>query len=161
MIHLALATEKDLNTITKLAHMIWNDHYVDIVGQEQVDYMLKKMYDHNSLLEQLHQKKHVFYLIVNDQKAIGFISVSTENNNDYFLHKFYIDQQKANSGIGTTTLNLLIQQINPKTLTLTVNRQNFKSINFYFKNSFRIERVEDFNIGNGYQMNDFVMVRAF
>jgi RimJ/RimL family protein N-acetyltransferase len=161
MIHLALATEKDLNTITKLAHMIWNDHYVDIVGQEQVDYMLKKMYDHNSLLEQLHQKKHVFYLIVNDQKAIGFISVSTENNNDYFLHKFYIDQQKANSGIGTTTLNLLIQQINPKTLTLKVNRQNFKSINFYFKNSFRIERVEDFNIGNGYQMNDFVMVRAF
>jgi len=77
------------------------------------------------------------------------------------LHKFYIDQQKSNSGIGTNVLNLLIQQINSKSLTLTVNRQNFKSINFYFKNGFKIDRVEDFDIGDGYEMNDFVMVRKF
>ena len=62
MIHLKLALEKDLTTITKLAHVIWNDHYVPIVGQEQVDYMLHKMYDHQSLEEQLNQKKHIFYL---------------------------------------------------------------------------------------------------
>ncbi|MES2513367.1 MAG: GNAT family N-acetyltransferase [Bacteroidota bacterium] len=161
MIHLALATEKDLNTIAKLAHVIWNDHYVEIVGQEQVDYMLNKMYAHKSLLEQLHQKKHVFYVIEHDEKAIGFIAVSSENNKDYFLHKFYIDQQKSNTGIGTQVLNSLIQAIRPKSLTLTVNRQNFKSINFYFKNGFKIERVEDFDIGKGYQMNDFVMVRTF
>jgi RimJ/RimL family protein N-acetyltransferase len=77
------------------------------------------------------------------------------------LHKFYIDQQKSNAGIGTNVLNLLIQQINSKSLTLTVNRQNFKSINFYFKNGFKIDRVEDFDIGDGYEMNDFVMVRKF
>ncbi|MBK6985390.1 MAG: GNAT family N-acetyltransferase [Bacteroidetes bacterium] len=77
------------------------------------------------------------------------------------MHKFYIDQQKSNAGIGTEVLNLLIQQINPKSLMLTVNRQNFKSINFYFKNGFKIDRVEDFDIGDGYEMNDFVMVRMF
>ena len=43
-------------------------------------------------------------------------------------------------------------------LRLTVNRQNFKSINFYFKNGFKIDHVEDFDIGNGYVMNDFVML---
>ncbi len=161
MIHLKVAEEKDLSIISKLAKVIWNDHYVDIVGQPQVDYMLSKMYNHESLIEQLNQQKHVFYLIDKDNVDIGFLSVSSQNKNDCFLHKFYIDQQKSNAGIGTDTLNLLIQQINPKSLTLTVNRQNFKSINFYFKNGFKIDRVEDFDIGDGYEMNDFVMVRMF
>jgi ribosomal protein S18 acetylase RimI-like enzyme len=41
--------------------------------------------------------------------------------------------------------------------SLTVNRQNFKAINFYFKNGFVIDEVADFEIGNGFVMNDFVM----
>lgn len=159
MIQITIAHEKDLATIAQLAKVIWNDHYVGIIGQIQVDYMLAKIYNHQSLIEQLSQKHHVFYLIKNDEKVIGFLSVSSENNKDYFLHKFYIDQQISNSGIGTKVLQLLIETINPKSLTLTVNRQNFKSINFYFKNGFKIDRVEDFDIGDGYQMNDFVMVK--
>jgi ribosomal protein S18 acetylase RimI-like enzyme len=161
MINLTVAKEKDLDTIAKLAHLIWNDHYVNILGQEQVDYMLDKMYSLESLSDQLNQKKHVFYLIEKDNKVIGFISTNSENQTDFFIHKFYIDQQKSNSGTGTIVLNFLIDIIKPKSLTLTVNRQNFKSINFYFKNQFKIEKVEDFDIGNDYQMNDFVMVRRF
>jgi len=161
MLHLKVAEEKDLEIISNLANVIWNAHYVDIVGQQQVDYMLAKIYNHDSLLEQLVQKKHIFYIIQKDAKPIGFISISSENQKDYFLHKFYIDQQKSNTGIGTEILNVLIKKDRPKSLTLTVNRQNYKSINFYFKNHFKIDRVEDFDIGNGYQMNDFVMVREF
>jgi hypothetical protein len=44
-------------------------------------------------------------------------------------------------------------------LKLTVNRKNFKAINFYFKNGYIIESVEDFDIGESYLMNDFVMVK--
>lgn len=161
MINLTVAKEKDLNTIAKLAHIIWNDHYISIIGQEQVDYMLAKMYNPESLSEQLNEKKHLFFLVEKDNESIGFVSVSSTNEKDFFLHKFYINQQKSNSGIGTIILNSLIEIIKPKSLILTVNRQNFKSINFYFKNQFKIERVEDFDIGNGYQMNDFVMVRKF
>lgn len=161
MIHLSIAEEKDLTTISKLAKIIWNDHYVSIIGQQQVDYMLDKMYNHQSLVEQLTRKKHVFYLIQKDNETIGFISVSAENNTDYFLHKFYIHQQKSNLGIGSEALNLLVNLTNPKSLILTVNRKNIKSINFYFKNGFKIDRVEDFDIGDGYVMNDFVMVRVF
>lgn len=158
-IHLTIAKENDLKTIAQLAHLIWNDHYVNIVGQEQVDYMLDKMYNLESLKEQLNEKKHTFYLIESDANVLGFISVSSVNQQDYFIHKFYINQQKSNLGIGSEVLNLLIQKITPKSLFLTVNRQNFKSINFYFKNHFKIDRVEDFDIGNNYKMNDFIMIR--
>jgi ribosomal protein S18 acetylase RimI-like enzyme len=51
--------------------------------------------------------------------------------------------------------------LQPKSITLSVNRQNFKSINFYFKNGFKIKSVEDFDIGNDYEMNDFVMVKYY
>jgi len=44
-------------------------------------------------------------------------------------------------------------------LRLQVNRQNYKAVNFYFKMGFIIESVGDFDIGGGYFMNDFVMVR--
>jgi diamine N-acetyltransferase len=161
MLHLRLVEKKDLDIISNLAKRIWNDHYVEIIGQQQVDYMLAKMYNHESLLDQLINKKHVLYLIENNNESIGFMSVSSENQQDYFLHKFYVDQQISNSGIGTKALSLLVEKIRPNSLTLTVNRQNYKSINFYFKNQFKVEKVEDFDIGNGYQMNDFVMKRLF
>ncbi len=155
------ATEQDLNTISNLAREIWNQHYISIIGKEQVDYMLDKMYNLDSLTDQLFNKKHVFYLIKLDNLNIGFISISSENKKDCFLHKFYINQNKANSGIGTETLKQIESLLVPKTLTLTVNRQNFKSINFYFKNGFTIQSVEDFDIGNGFLMNDFVMIKRY
>src|SRR4051812_46126211 len=100
MLQLKKATEKDLDTISNLAHLIWNDHYVPIIGQEQVNYMLKKMYNHESLMEQQNGKKHHFYLIEKDKNAIGFASVSSADKSYFFLHKFYINQQESNTGIG-------------------------------------------------------------
>lgn len=160
MIHLILAKETDLNTVAMMAAEIWNTHYVPMVGQKQVDYMLGKFYNHQSLVEQI-QKGHRFYLVKQSDRLIGFLSVSTTNDADYFLHKLYIYSDRSNAGAGTDTLNELVKLIGPKTLTLTVNRQNFKSINFYFKNGFKIKSVEDFDIGDGYEMNDFVMERVF
>ncbi|MCC6180448.1 MAG: GNAT family N-acetyltransferase [Bacteroidia bacterium] len=155
------ATEKDLELIHNLAYEIWNQHYVSIIGQEQVNYMLQKMYDIESLKEQINTKKHQFYLIEFNSKVIGFLSISSDKNSYYFLHKFYILSQSSNLNIGSTVLQILVDIIHPKSITLTVNRQNYKSINFYFKNGFKIKKVEDFDIGNGYQMNDFIMQRDF
>ena len=78
----------------------------------------------------------------------------------YFLHKFYIDNQKQRSGIGAELLQYVISTlITPQTIELTVNRQNYKAINFYFKNGFVIKETADFDIGNGYFMNDFIMIK--
>lgn len=161
MVNLIKATEEDLTIIADLAKVIWNDHYVPIIGKTQVDYMLENIYNLESLKEQLYTKNHNFYLIQNGKESIGFLSLSSSNNKDYFLHKFYISTSDSNKGIGTQVLKLIVQLLNPKSLKLTVNRQNFKSINFYFKNGFKIESVEDFDIGNGFQMNDFVMKKVF
>lgn len=156
-INLVKADEKDIELIAKLARLIWHEYYPDIISVEQINYMLKKMYSPKSLSEQM-QKGDTFYMILINHEPQGFISINTTKENEYFLSKFYIVQTTAAKGKGTRAFKQLLSIIQPNKITLTVNRQNYKSINFYFKNGFVIERVEDFDIGNGFLMNDFVMV---
>lgn len=158
-LQLIKAKTEDIPIIAKLANTIWHQHYPAIISMEQINYMLNLMYSDESLKEQMTLKDHDFYFISQDDKNIGFISVSKikEITQGYFIHKFYLDQTQAGKGSGTLAHNALIKLLNPSCLTLTVNRLNYKSINFYFKNGFKIESVADFDIGNGYVMNDFVM----
>lgn len=159
-VQLIKAKTEDIPLIAKLANTIWHQHYPAIISMEQINYMLHLMYSHESLKEQMTKKQHNFYLIQQNAVNIGFIAVSkiAEVEQGYFLHKFYLDQTLAGKGTGTLAHNELVKLLDPTQFSLTVNRQNYKSINFYFKNGFKIESVEDFDIGNGFVMNDFVMV---
>lgn len=158
---LVIAKQHELDQIARLAEITWNDHYPAIVGQKQVDYMLAKIYSEKALQEQYEKKGHVFYFVELDGRRVGFIAAShLPEINEVFIHKFYLLQQKQKQGLGTEVFNLVCG-LYPANTTykLTVNRQNYKSINFYFKNGFIIESVADFDIGDGYFMNDFVMVK--
>lgn len=158
-VQLIKARTEDIPLIAELANTIWHQHYPAIISMEQINYMLDMMYSIESLNTQMNIKGHEFYFIKQEDKKIGFIAVSKIDKVDsgYFIHKFYLDQTLAGKGTGTLAHNELIKLLNPSHISLTVNRQNYKSINFYFKNGFKIDRVEDFDIGNGYVMNDFVM----
>lgn len=158
---LILVKENELSEIERLANITWNDYYPAIVGQAQVDYMLKKMYSLEAMLDQIKNQHQQFYFIMLNENKIGFLGLSY-NGEQYetFIHKFYILSQNQKSGLGTKILKLIGDLFpSSKSFRLTVNRQNFKSINFYFKNGFKIESVADFDIGNGYFMNDFIMVK--
>ncbi|MBK9284828.1 MAG: GNAT family N-acetyltransferase [Sphingobacteriaceae bacterium] len=157
-VKLSKASLEDIPTISLLADLIWRQHYISLIGESQVNYMLDLMYSKDSLQKQMLEKLHQFYLIQLNKEDIGFISVNEVSSGNWFLNKFYVDQNKAAKGIGTFVFNTLNKQLSPKKITLTVNKGNFKSINFYFKLGFTIEKTEVFEIGNGYVMDDFVMV---
>jgi ribosomal protein S18 acetylase RimI-like enzyme len=71
-----------------------------------------------------------------------------------------VDTTEQRKGIGSTFLKHILEQIpDSESIELTVNRQNYKAINFYFKTGFIIKDVADFDIGEGYFMNDFIMIR--
>ena len=80
----------EIEKVAELAKIIWAKHYPAIIGQEQVDYMLQNMYNHQSLLEQIHEKGQQFYFIISNNQSIGFISVTDEKNNTWMLNKFYV-----------------------------------------------------------------------
>lgn len=158
MLTLRPAAIHDIPKISHLAEIIWNQHYRSIIGEDQILYMLGRMYSKESLKEQMEEKQHLFFFIEDEKETLGFLSAHRVEGHRWFLNKFYILQEKAGKGIGSMAFDLLCQRLGAQHITLTVNRQNFKSINFYFKKGFTIDHVADFDIGNGYVMNDFVMV---
>ncbi|MEO5641842.1 MAG: GNAT family N-acetyltransferase [Bacteroidia bacterium] len=151
------ASSADILQIATLAEKIWRAHYTPIIGKEQVDYMLAKMYSAESLLEQ-QQSGQQFFLAQLNGRPIGYISVSAKGN-DFFLHKFYIDMTEQGKGYGKLFFAELLSNFPElKTMRLQVNRMNYKTINFYFRLGFIIEEAKDFDIGKGFFMEDFVML---
>lgn len=130
---------------------------------EQIEYMLNEFYSFDSMVKQMEDGQE-FYLIEEENEELGFVSISRKSNRNWFIHKFYIDVEKHSKNIGSRAFKSILELIEKrdgegeKEIRLTVNRNNYQSINFYFKNGFKIEKVEDFDIGKGYYMNDFIML---
>ena len=158
-----MANEVDAKAIESIARIIWNEHYITIITQEQINYMLHLMYSETSIKEQM-KRGCEFTLLFVDQELMGYLSIeeSIEEPGHFFMHKFYIHQKVRRTGVGEELFKFVIDKKNSiKELRLFVNRQNYKAINFYFKMGFVIEKVIDQPIGDGFFMNDFVMLKGY
>lgn len=160
MLKLIPATAADSQTIHDIAQHVWAVHYVPaIITQEQMDYMMQWMYSADSLAKQMADGAQ-FFMLEYDGNTVGYMSISNDAGN-LFLNKFYIDTEYQRLHLGSQALDLALAVFGgAKTMRLQVNRRNFKAINFYFKNGFSIEKAEDFDIGNNYLMEDFVMLKV-
>jgi len=152
------ATLSDIPLIRSLADRIWWRHYPAIITNDQIEYMLELMYSERSITEQM-QKHQNYTLIYADGEPVGYYAVSEKSPGHFFLHKFYIDTDQHRKGIGATAFDHIKENDckGYKEITLQVNRRNIKAVNFYFKHGFVIDYVDDFDIGNGYTMDDFFM----
>ena len=152
-------TEKEVEEVCRLAHEIWPIHYTPIIGDAQVRFMLENRYSKQEITNQIVTRQADYYLIQSEDENIGYAAISKKNEGSYFLDKLYILQHKQHKGVGYFSLiEILTRYPDLLWLRLQVNRLNFKAINFYFKFGFTIENTEDFDIGSGYFMNDFIMV---
>lgn len=154
-----IATPEDAEAISKMVTNIWKAYYPAIITHEQINFMLEKMCTVNALRQQM-DEDHVFLVAEEDDEIVGYLAYYALNDMEIFLDKLYVNMGMHGRNIGGILLHEMIEQISDfKQIKLQVNRKNVKAINFYFKNGFRIERAADFDIGNGYFMNDFVMVK--
>jgi ribosomal protein S18 acetylase RimI-like enzyme len=153
------ASFADIPIIEELAKTIWYKHYPSIISMEQIAYMLNEMYSIESLTQQLNEGIE-FTIVYTDEQAIGYIGIGNEGKGNYFIHKFYIDTEAHRLGIGSELFNYILQTYtDAERFELMVNRENFKAINFYFKHGFKIQSVVDKDIGKGFYMNDFLMIK--
>ncbi len=153
------ATLSDIPLIHEMAHRVWWAHYPGIITNEQIEYMLGRTYSVAALEQQMIQDGQQFWIVEDNGTALGYLAISNQSDGAYFLHKFYLDAGQQRKGLGARTFQSLLHQFpDLQALRLTVNRQNFKSINFYFKMGFVIEKCLDIPIGEGFVMNDFQML---
>lgn len=163
-------TKDDVVELGALTQRIWNAHYITIISQVQINFMLAKNYAPEQLTRQLDEGQK-FLLSTENDRIKGFLSVgalgkvddpilrgSNVVESDYFLHKFYLAPEIQGQGVGKALLNeLLGRMLEISRLRLQVARKNVNSWNFYLKQGFAIECESDFDIGGGFMMCDYVM----
>lgn len=163
MILLKKAKESDIPIIQEIAQITWQPTYVPIIGQKQVDYMLKKMYS-TGALQQLLSSGHQFLIANQGSKHVGFVCFSREEdeNDAFHIHKLYVMPDAHGQGIGKFLMNEVLNKVREdggRFLRLNVNRNN-KAKAFYEKAGFIIKETVDIDIGNGFYMNDYIMEKA-
>jgi ribosomal protein S18 acetylase RimI-like enzyme len=153
---------KDIPSIQKIAFDTWPSAYGDILEQSQIDYMLDLMYN-KAVLEKQMNESQTFLIIRDGDIDMAFVSFETDYDGQAQtkIHKIYITPDAQGKGLGKIlieeTESQAIKRRNNK-LLLNVNRQN-KARFFYEKLGFKIAYTEDIEIGNGYLMIDYVMVK--
>jgi N-acetylglutamate synthase-like GNAT family acetyltransferase len=153
-----LASEADTAIIRQIAEGTWPQTYGHIISAEQISYMMDMMYSDTSLQEQM-QKGHRFYLALFHAAAIGFASISDEEEKGYKLNKLYVLPQIQKTGAGKALLQQCIDHAKTQgasRLFLQVNKQN-NAKDFYIRMGFSIHEEVKLDIGNGFYMNDYIM----
>lgn len=154
-------TKEDVPEVIALARAIWRAHYPGIISHDQIEYMLEKNYGEQTLNQQLEDKQYTLLAENGSNNIVGYISIKEENDPGcYFISRLYVDPAQHGGGIGARLLERAIHDHAPvNMLSLNVNRQNIKAVNFYFRQGFTIAYCMDTDFGGGYFMNDFRMVR--
>jgi diamine N-acetyltransferase len=156
------AGKEDIATIQELAEHIWPEAYGKIISTEQLRYMLNLIYSVTALTAQI-EKGHQFILAIENNEAIGFASFSQKNEIEpttFRLHKIYVLPNVPTKGIGSFLLSYVCNESikqGATLLELNVNKYN-PAMQFYLKKGFTVLRDEVIDSGEGYVMDDYVMV---
>lgn len=158
----AEANEQDIDLINGLSELSFNATYQDILSAEQLVYMFDMMYSKPSLWEQLTELDHRYYIAYVDNVPCAYVSISQISQQHFELNKIYIIPSAQSLGLGGYLINFVKRYAlehsgNKKaSITLHVNRNN-KAKGFYEHMGFWVDSEGDFDIGNGYFMNDYIM----
>lgn len=158
MLKIRKATSKDIPLIRELTFKVWPQTYAAIISREQIEYMMEMMYSEASLLKQMNEGCR-FIIAYDNNEPVGFASCQETEPSLFKLHKIYVLNSQQGKGTGKFMIEYLLNDIRQKggsALQLQVNRHN-KARNFYEKLGFVTIQEADFDIGNGYFMNDYVM----
>lgn len=158
MIELKPLTSFEIPTVQQLAREIWEEHYIKILSQEQIDYMLDKFYSTEKIKSEI-EEGIVWELLMDEEKPIGYLVCKIESDKLY-ISKIYLKAETRGKGLGKLLLNRAVElakQHNKNSIYLNVNKHNTDSISFYERMGFVKIDEGVFDIGNGYVMDDFIL----
>lgn len=153
----------DIASVAAMARDIWNQHYAPIIGQAQTDYMLAKFQSASAIAQQI-ANGHEYYIAMDNGVQAGYCAiVSDQAEGHALLSKIYVGQNRRGVGLGKAIMAFVEKrclEIGVRELRLTVNRHNTSSIAFYRHMGFTISGTVIQDIGHGFVMDDYKMVKT-
>ncbi len=156
--YLEVKTEDEIKRLEELAREIWTEHYIPIIGEKQVSYMLEKFQSKQAITEQL-KNSFYYYFIEAKNKTVGYLGVQIRQS-ELFLSKIYVRSSERGNGYAKSAINFIekfAKDNNLDKIRLTVNKNNLTTIKIYEKIGFKIVESIVQDIGEGFVMDDYVM----
>lgn len=156
---LTTTTETEIKSVAILANEIWHQHFIPIIGEAQVDYMIEKFQSYPAILKQIKEEGYEYFRIFLDDIFAGYTGVHAEEDT-LFLSKLYIKQDCRGHRLATHALNFLIdlcKERGLKKIWLTCNKYNDNTLAVYDHLGFKITAEQVADIGNGFVMDDYIL----
>jgi ribosomal protein S18 acetylase RimI-like enzyme len=153
-----VTSEEQVEVVVTLARAIWREHYVPIIGGEQVDYMLRTFQGPSAIAEQ-RAAGSVYVLLLQDDAPAGYAAVAPAEAG-LLLSKLYVKRTYRGRGLGKRLLafaEAACRDHGFHCLWLTVNKHNAASIAWYERRGFTNVGSLVTDIGGGFVMDDYRM----
>ena len=152
-----------IDELIALAGATWRAHYPGIISVAQIEYMLAQRYDPQVVRGELGRDGIWWDKLIAEEEMAGFASYFlTGVPGEMKLDKLYVHHDHQRKGYGGMLLDRVLgiaRAHGCTTLMLAVNKHNQTAIAAYRKYGFRIAESVVKDIGGGFVMDDYIMVR--
>jgi len=151
------ANHQDVERIIRLAWKIWPEWYGQVIGPEQVSYMLGRLYQEDAIAANMGLGR-VYFLLTQAGRDAGFFAAEPNDSKVCRLENLYLRQEFRGKGLGKIMLSEVIQFAASRqcaVLQCNVNRFN-PAVDFYRHAGFEIVKEADIPFGPFF-LNDFIM----
>ena len=97
-------TDEEIKVTADLASEIWTEHYIPIIGTDQVEYMIDKFQSENAIADQIENQGYLYYLIQENNKAVGYFAIILQDD-ELFLSKIYVKKTLRGKGLASKILD--------------------------------------------------------
>ena len=153
----------EIPALVTLAAQIWRAHYPGIISVAQIEYMLEERYSDTLIRAELARKDLWWDVLTADNVMTGYASYFlTGSPAELKLDKLYLHPRAHRQGYGGMLVDHVLSfmaGVGCTRLTLAVNRRNQSAIDAYLKYGFSITATSVREIGEGFVMDDYIMVK--
>lgn len=151
-------SEAQLQELSALAHTIWNEYFLGIITQEQIDYMVAKFQSYDAMKHAIEHEGYTYYLLY-EEDLIGYLGVKLDGER-VFLSKLYLRKDARGKGYASVLLNqakAYAKQHQKQAIYLTCNKYNKHSLDVYAAKGFETIDAVVSDIGHGFVMDDYIL----
>ena len=157
--------EEKAAAIAALARETWREHYAPIIGEAQVEYMLKKFQSAEQIFKDIKKNDYTYFTAADakNDAPLGYCGVAPKDG-FLLLSKIYVRKDARGRGIARAFLAeanaLSRREYGFDKIQLTVNKNNDGAVAAYKKMGFVMAGSGKTDIGGGFFMDDYVMELA-
>ena len=163
VVEIRRAETSDHPVIEALARRIWHACFRDMISAAQLEYMLTRRYRPEAMAAAVAAGELTYELLRVDGEPLAFAAHGPgPAPGEWKLQQLYVDPGWQSRGLGGRLLDHVethARGLGRRHLVLTVNRGNTRAQAVYRKRGFQVREAAVFDIGNGFVMDDFVMVK--